>query len=465
MTNTIVFLLFSLLALVPARTGFAAVLTGEFLWMHDPSRILKCNGKYFVYYTGENILMRTSTDLIEWKTGKAVLASVPEWARKAVPQGDGKTVWAPDVIFVNNRYYLFWSYSSFGSRTSVTGLLTSPTLDPESPDYKWTDRGVVLASTRESDFNAIDPGPILDERGELWLSIGSFGRGGIKLVKLDRGTGKPTTDPVTIAAGRPVGPEAPYLHYRDGTYYLFLNDGFCCQGMNSTYQILIGRSKTIIGPYLDREGKDLAQGGGSPFLITAGEEIGPGHAGILSENGIDHLTYHYYGSRTNGVPTLGRRTLVWDAQGWPRPAADLAPGRYAIVSKASGLALGVHDIGFAEGTPVDQFTYLNNPFQHWNVGPTGDGYYSIGSLGTGRYIDLFECSPKNGTKIGLYPWMNNDCQRWRIEPTGDGTFRILNKGGGTALTLPGGTKEPLALMQGHAWKNDDGQQWLFKKVE
>ena len=464
MTNTIVFLLFALLALAPARTGFAAVLTGEFLWMHDPSRVLKCNGKYFVYYTGEHIQMRTSTDLIEWKNGKPVLASVPEWARKAVPRGDAKTVWAPDVIFVNNQYYLFWSYSSFGSRVSVTGLLTSPTLDPESPDYKWTDRGVVLASTRESDFNAIDAGPILDERGDLWMSIGSFNRGGIKLVKLDKNTGKPVTDPITIGAGQPVGPEAPYLHYRDGYYYLFQNEGFCCRGMNSTYKMMIGRSKAIIGPYLDRDGKDLAQGGGTPFLGTDGEEIGPGHAGILSENGIDHLTYHYYGSRTNGVPTLGRRTLVWGADGWPRADAALPGGRYTIVSKASGMALGVQNGSWAEGTPIDQAPYLGVPTQQWNISPTGDGYYSIGSIGTARYIDLFECNAKDGTKISQYPWMNNDCQKWRIEQTPDGTYRIVSKGGGTAITLPGGAKTVQATVQGHAWKGEDGQKWLLQKL-
>jgi len=458
------FLLCLLVTLAAGGPSAAAVLTGDYLWIHDPSRIIKCNGKYYVYYSGNDILMKYSTDLINWKTGKAVLDRVPEWARKAVPRADSNHSWAPDVIFLNNKYYLYYSFSTFGSKVSVTGLVTSPTLDTESPDYKWTDQGLVLATINASDYNAIDPAPILDTHGDLWLSIGSWNRGGIKLVKLDKNTGKPISELTTIAAGQATGPEAPYLHYRDGYYYLFENEGTCCNGMNVTYHIMMGRSKTITGPYLDKEGRDLAKGGGTSFLGTDGEKIGPGHVGIFSEDGIDRFTFHYYGGTNNGVPTLGMKTLLWGADGWPQAGSDLPAGRYTIVSKASGLALGIYNNSSAEGTPIDQFTYRGGATQQWNVSPTGDGYYSIGSLGTAKYMDLFECSAKDGTKISQYPWRNNDCQKWRIEQTGDGTYRIVSKGGGTAITLPGGTKAPQALIEGHAWKGDSGQQWLFQKL-
>ena len=458
-------LLLWLLALAASQRCSAAVLTGEFKWIHDPSRIIKCNGKYYVYYSGINILARTSTDLVHWTTGKAVLDKVPDWVRQAVPRATNDHVWAPDVIFLNNKYYLFYSFSTFGSKVSVTGLATSPTLDPASPDYQWTDQGVVLASNEQSDFNAIDPGPILDAQGNLWLSIGSWNKGGIKLVKLDKNTGKPLTAPLTIGAGQPAGgPEAPYLHYRDGYYYQFLNEGTCCKGMNVTYHILIGRSKTITGPYLDKQGRDLAKGGGTSFLGTNAEKIGPGHIGIFNEDGIDRFSFHYYDGLANGVPTLGLQTLIWGADGWPQAGADLPGGRYVILSKASGLALGIFNNDFADGTPIDQFTYRGGATQQWNVSPTGDGYYSIGSLGTAKYMDLFECNPRDGTKISQYPWMNNDCQKWRIEQVGEGTYRIASKVGRSVLTLPGGTTTPQAVVQGHAWKGEAGQQWVFQKL-
>jgi arabinan endo-1,5-alpha-L-arabinosidase len=301
-------------------------------------------------------------------------------------------------------------------------------------------------------------------RGDLWLSLGSWNKGGIKLVKLDKNTGKPITKPITIAAGQGTGPEAPYLHYRNGYYYLFENEGTCCNGMNVTYRIMVGRSKTITGPYLDKQGKDLAKGGGTPFLGTNAEKIGPGHVGIFREGGIDRFTFHYYDGRASGIPTLGLQTLLWSADGWPQPGSDLPGGRYAIVSQASGLALGVYNNKFDDGTPIDQFAYRGGATQQWNLSPTGDGYYSIGSLGTAKYMDLFQCSPKDGAKISQHPWMNNDCQKWRIEQTSDGAYRVVSKGSATVITLPDGTKTPQAVVRGYPWKGDISQKWLFKKL-
>lgn len=452
-TKPIAALLLILILIGPARALELRGATG----IHDPSTILKRDGVYHVWGTGDGVIHLTSPDLITWSAGPPVFApgKWPGWINKYVPDFKG-FFWAPECYYLNGQYYLYYSCST-GKRPSAIGLATSPDLT------NWTDRGMIVHSDERSPYGSIDAAIFRDVGSNLWLAFGSHLKG-IWLAPLDPKTGKRRGDTLYNVATH-FEAEAAYLLRRGAYYYLFYNIGVCCAGMNSTYRILMGRSKTITGPYLDRDGKDLARGGGTLFLGTDGEHIGAGHFGILREENIERFSFHFYNGLANGWPTLGLQTLVWDAQGWPRPAADLAPGRYAIVSKASGLSLGVHDIGFAEGTPVDQFTYLDNPFQHWNVSPVGDGYYGIASLGTGAYIDLFECSPRDGTKIGLYPWMNNDCQRWRIEPTGDGTFRILNKGGGTAVTLPGGTKTPQALIEGHAWKNDDGQQWIFKKVE
>ncbi len=446
------------------RTSPAAVLKGEFNWTHDPSRVVKSGDKYYMYYTGDKLPMRYSTDFINWKKGKPVFEKVPEWVRKAVPKADSDFVWAPDIIFTNGQYYLYYSFSTFGSIVSVTGLLTSPTLDPESPDYKWTDQGVVLATKEGSDYNAIDPAPIFDAQGNLWLTIGSWNRGGIKLTRLDNKTGKPIGALTTVAAAQPTGPEAPYLHYRNGYYYLFENEGNCCRGMDSTYKIMMGRSKSITGPYLDKDGKDLSKGGGSEFFGTNGFEIGPGHVGIFTENGIDRFTFHYYDARSNGVPTMGLKTLVWGEDGWPRVGEELAAGRYAIISQASGLALGIYNNKPDDGTPIDQFTYRGGATQQWNVAPTDDGTYSIASLGTGKFMDLLDCGAKDGTKINQYKWFGSPCQRWNIEQTSDGSYRVSSKSTGTVLTLPNGSKEFQAQIQGSAWTGDSSQKWIFKRL-
>jgi arabinan endo-1,5-alpha-L-arabinosidase len=461
--------LMAAVSLAPHHGGPAAMLTGETRSVHDPSHVVKCNGKYFVYHTGENIPMRYSTDFIHWQKGPPVFEKLPAWVRQAVPAAHRDFVWAPDLIFLHNRYYLYYSFSTFGSRTSVTGLVTSPTLDPESPDYKWTDQGLVLATTNASDYNAIDPALILDKNNDLWLTLGSWNGGGIKLVRLDNQTGKPLQNIKSItlksiAMGQATGPEAPYLHYRDGYYYLFENEGECCKGMNSTYRIMMGRSKDITGPYLDKEGRDLAKGGGTLFMGSDGLQIGPGHVGIFREDGIDRFTFHFYDAAANGSPTLGLKSLLWTAEGWPLPGQELPPGRYAIISASSDLALGIANNRSDNDTPIDQFTYRGGTTQQWNISPAGDGFTSIASIGTGKFLGVVGGGAQGGTPINQHDWLNNDAQRWRIEAVGVGTYRVISKATGTALTLPGGSQTPLTQMQSSAWKNSPGQQWIFRRL-
>ena len=442
----------------------AVTLTGDFAWVHDPSRFVFSESKYYLFTTGELIPTRVSRDGIHWEKGASVLEKVPDWMRQQVPRADGKFVWAPDIIRNQNQWWLFYSYSTFGSQTSAIGLLSNSTLNPQNPNYKWSDLGLVLATDGGQKSNAIDPAPIFDEAGRLWISYGSWDKGGIKVVQLDKTTGKPVNQPQTIAAGQATGPEAPYLYFRGGTYYLFENEGFCCKGANSTYRVMMGRAKTIGGPYLDKEGVDLARGGGSVFLDSDGVQIGPGHVGIASYGGVERVSMHYYDGQSNGVPTLGIQDLVWDKDGWPVALPAVAGGRYALINKASGLALGVHNRSGEDGAPLDQFDFNGDAIQKWNVVPLGDGFYGFQSLGTGKWLDLFECDPKNGGKINQQPWFGSACQRWRVEAVAAGFYRLTSQGGATALTLPDDDKTPRALMQGEAWNGADGQEWELRKL-
>ena len=214
--------------------------------------------------------------------------------------------WAPDVTYVNGRYLLYYSASSFGKCVSGIGLATVPTLDPDDPAYGWTDQGMVIASTATDDFNAIDPAIFHDANGSLWLTFGSFWSG-IRMIQLDPQTGK------RIAPDSPIwylahydSIEASYLYQHGGYYYLFVNWGMCCRGTNSTYSIHVGRSKKVTGPYLDREGNDMLYGGGTLFLDSTKPYIGPGHAGIIVDNGTNWFSCHYEAGADAASPDNAR---------------------------------------------------------------------------------------------------------------------------------------------------------------
>jgi arabinan endo-1,5-alpha-L-arabinosidase len=293
----------------------APVLTGD-LRVHDPSSIVRCGDEYWLFATGPRIVSRRSKDLVTWRAGPRVLTKLPSWHQQIVP-GHRGYLWAPDVIRLKGGYYLYYSVSAWGKNTSAIGLATNPTLDPTDPAYLWTDQGVVVRSEAKDNFNAIDPSVMLDAQGKLWLGLGSFWSG-LKLVQLDPAAGRPLTpdSPLQpLACHRAI--EAPCLYRHGDWYYLFVNWGFCCRGTNSTYQIRLGRSPTVTGPYLDRQGLDLLQEGGTLFLDTSGPLIGPGHAGILAEGETNWLSFHYYDGQRAGQATLGLRQLRWSADGWP----------------------------------------------------------------------------------------------------------------------------------------------------
>ncbi len=295
-------------------------LTGS-LGIHDPSTMIKSGGRYYVFATGNNIASKSSADKLNWSSGPNIFSSAtrPPWTTNAVPGFTG-TFWAPDIILLNGVYHLYYSVSTFGSQVSGIGLVTNPTLDPASPDYLWTDQGAVIQSSGSVNYNAIDPSVFLAADGRLWMTFGSFWDG-IKMVQLDPTTGKRSTTNLTVysIARHPPSTaiEASCLIQRSNYYYLFVNWDTCCSGLDSTYNIRVGRSTTVTGPYLDRNNVSMASGGGSMFLEGTGRFIGPGHAGVLPEGETNWFTYHYYDGNANGSSKLALGRMQWSADGWP----------------------------------------------------------------------------------------------------------------------------------------------------
>ena len=289
---------------------------GRPLRFHDPSTPIQEGDAWHVFSTGVGILSRHSTDANRWTEGKPVFSEFPAWHREIVPKHPGH-LWAPDVIRLGDRYLLYYSVSAWGKNRSAIGLASSPTLDSKHPDWRWKDEGVVIRSNSSDDFNAIDPQLFADPDGSLWMVFGSFWSG-IQLIELDAQTGlrHPERQEIRQLAWNE-SIEAPALHKRGEFYYLFVNWGFCCRGLKSTYEMRVGRSKSITGPYLDAEGKDLATGGGTLFMKSEGEEVGPGHPAIAQKDGEFRLFYHYYSRKFDGHSVIGHKPLRWTPDHWP----------------------------------------------------------------------------------------------------------------------------------------------------
>jgi len=284
--------------------------------IHDPSSLVRCGNNYWVFGTGRGIISRYSTNLVDWVEGPPVFTNSPMWAQTWVPDHRGR-FWAPDIVRLGERYLLYYSVSTWGSRQSAIGLAMTRSLDPGSPDYGWEDCGPVVRTTPQDAFNAIDPAVLPDRDGRLWLAFGSYWSG-IKLIELNPDTGlRRFTNSPPLALAWHESIEAACLLRQGQNYFLFVNWGKCCRGTNSTYEIRVGRSRAVTGPYLDRNGADLLKGGGSPFLSTFGECIGPGHAAFFQRDGRTWLSFHYYNPARNGRGTLGLLPVDWDADGWP----------------------------------------------------------------------------------------------------------------------------------------------------
>lgn len=306
-----------------------AELRGDIRNVHDPS-VIREGDTYYLFSTRAGIYIRCSKDLVRWTWCGDVFGHLPLWAVEDVP--GLRSLWAPDISYFNGKYHLYYSASTFGSNRSSIGLATNQTLDPASERYRWVDQGKVIGSRTSDDWNAIDPNVVLDETGQPWLSFGSFWSG-IKLRKLDPATGKLSSQDQLLyslagrshAGGLPGAIEAPAIIRKNGYYYLFVSFDFCCRGKESTYNIRVGRSRHVTGPYADRSGKPMMDDGGTLIVSGAGRWRGPGHCAILQDRGGEKLVYHAYDADMRGTPTLRIKPLVWDQDGWPALSPPSVP--------------------------------------------------------------------------------------------------------------------------------------------
>ena len=271
---------------------------------HDPSRIMKDSTRYWFYMTGNGIPMSFSDNLVSWRMSiKTVFpaGTWPAWINARVP-GFAGNFWAPDLIYMNGAYYCYYSCSTWGSSRSAIGVAKSPSLN----NPEWTDLGMVVSSDGTSTaINAIDPGLFRDDDGKTYMVYGSW-FGGIGIVEIDTITGLATTSTTHLYGGGHQSIEAANMIKEGNNYFLIVNRGNCCQGVNSTYYIVAGKSENIMGPYT----------GFVTILSSDGKYIGPGHFGPLYDSCATYVSIHYYDKTANGASKLDILRLTF-YEGWP----------------------------------------------------------------------------------------------------------------------------------------------------
>ena len=358
--------------------------------IHDPSTIMLCNGKFYTYGTGGSSLV--SDDGWTWRRGVTP-------ARRGM---------APDIIHIGDRYYMYIAANIGAQPKAAINMIWSKTLDPDSPEYKWEEGGVVASSDGVEDCNAIDPGAFLDPNdGKLWLVYGSY-FGYIRLVQLDPKTGKrinPNDKPVNIA----INCEASVMIYHDGWYYLLATHGSCCRGADSGYNIRAGRARKVTGPFLDNSGLDMLQGGGKLVVGSGGRVIGAGHFGLLDlGDGVQKFSMHYEADLDRGgASVLDIRPLLWK-DGWPVAGENLKEGTYEIESVRTGTALELAVEGVpvggrraGRGAPGAGFGAPGTPGGvRGGQGATGDPGQTAGAGGRGATSDPNLAAAGRGAQAG-----------------------------------------------------------------
>ncbi|MCD8119888.1 MAG: arabinan endo-1,5-alpha-L-arabinosidase [Lachnospiraceae bacterium] len=309
------------------------------LWgAHDPAIYRDpVSHRYYIYCTGANCFR--SDDLIRWERLGRVVESPPKESLEWV--GD-KGIWAPDIVKVGSEYRLYCSNSSWGVRQSCIFLAVA-----DNPEGPFVPRGCVLKTSEpDSPCNAIDANIVSDEEtGEQYMVYGSFW-GGCHILKLDPETGLAAEEGIgTCLARRPrwadCAIEGPYVRYNPDTgyYYLFVSYG----SLKSDYNIRVGRSRKVTGPYFDINGRDMRDledyDNTVGYMVMCGYKfedgvgyMGPGHNSVLrDEDGRWYLICHIREHNFKGpeISIMHCHQMLWSEDGWPLVVPEQYSGEYS----------------------------------------------------------------------------------------------------------------------------------------
>jgi arabinan endo-1,5-alpha-L-arabinosidase len=200
---------------------------------------------------------------------------------------------------------------------SSIGYATNTTLDRNEPAYKWVDEGQIISFRNGGEgVNVIDPNVFVDKDGKVWLAYGSY-KAGLRLAELDRKTGKLKSDPPQLTTLTSSLGEGVFIIKGPEYYYIFASRGICCKGNESNYHVVMGRSRTLQGPYLNKQGESWVDNKYTLFLEGNYSEPGRGHNGFFTEGDTTFFVYHAYTRSANGASLLNIKPLYIDEEGWP----------------------------------------------------------------------------------------------------------------------------------------------------
>lgn len=257
----------------------------------DPSVIRAKDGYFYLYATQTKTYwmpVYRSKDLVNWEYQGTAFNKATE---PDLPGGGA--FWAPEIRFLNGKYVLYYSWAKMnGADISYTAVAVGDTPMGPFPDSK------ELIGNKEFGSNCIDQF-YYEEDGKKYMFFGSFK--GIYVTELE-------DDGLTVKLGNDGKPtlkkqvcgnafEGTNIYKKGKYYYLFASIGSCCNGVNASYQVVVGRSENLLGPYVDKDGKDMLKNNWELVLEGDGQKwIGPGHNSIIiqDDEGTDWMIYHSY---------------------------------------------------------------------------------------------------------------------------------------------------------------------------
>ena len=275
----------------------------------DPTVIRAKDGMFYAYSTMRqgNVPVYKSADMVNWEYlgGAFRQHEVPKFVPRAA-------IWAPDINYIDGKYVLYFSMSTWGGEWEA-GIGRAVADTPEGP---FTNAKLLFNSKQIGVQNSIDP-VVYQENGRKYLIWGSFR--GIYLTELTE-DGLELIDSKNLMKIAGTAYEGTYIHKRKGYYYMFASVGTCCEGLKSTYQTVVGRSKSLFGPYVDKQGRKMLDNHHEVLLSGDNQVKGSGHDSqiLTDDKGQDWIFYHGFDVNEERA---GRKMYLdqvnWGKDGWP----------------------------------------------------------------------------------------------------------------------------------------------------
>lgn len=415
----------------------------------DP-HIAVLDGKYWLYPTGGGQFRAYSSfDLTNWVDEGVVLDLGPgvSWT--------DRNGWAPAIVFRNGKYYFYYSANGPAPDSKI-GVAVG-----DSPRGPFVDKGTPLVHST-STVEAIDPMVFVDDDGQAYLYYGGSAGSNLAIVKLNAD--------MTSLAGTPVVrtpsyfTEAPFMHKRNGTYYLTYSNG---RWYDASYNVRYATATSPMGPWTYR----------AQILSSNTEDKGPGHHSVLQRPGTDqwHLVYHrwennnFSAGRSTAIDRLTYATdgllqrVVMTNTGVGASPLVVADGRYRLIAKHSNKALDVAGCSTADGADVIVWPYAGRACQQWDFVNLGNGYYKVTAANSGYALEVAGCSATDGADVIVGAYSGSGCEQWQVVATGDNAWRLVARNSGKALDVGGcSTADGADAILWPYW-GGDCQRWRIEK--